>query len=223
MTYRQTIGFGCPNVLDPHHFVVEIPAGRTACIAITEHYGTRAGIHGNPEIAERCYLPRRAWAVISEDVKREFNQRLKEKCLSTSRWRIGENKVERLLGKELLVLAWSIEQADISVIPNAIRNWMGLKPEERWWLYTMTAAATGTPDDAGIGWRKALQHALIENPLKDTPFLSDRSTGSLKLRQRSKGDASQRKLQIIDFSNNAPNVSVSTSQNAMTAGGARWT
>jgi hypothetical protein len=92
-----------------------------------------------------------------------------------------------------------------------------------WLPYTMTAAATGTPDDAGIGWRKALQHALIENPLKDTPFLSDRSTGSLKLRQRSKGDASQRKLQIIDFSNNAPNVSVSTSQNAMTAGGARWT
>lgn len=163
-----TVGFGCPCVLDPHHFVVDIPASRTGNVTITEHYGTRAGIHGNPEIAERCFLPRRVWTVIADGAREELNRRLKEKHLSTCRWHIGENKVERLLGKELLVLAWAIEQADISVIPNAIRNWMGFKPEERWWLYTMTAAATGTPDDAGIGWRKALQHALIENPVDES-------------------------------------------------------
>jgi hypothetical protein len=160
-----TIGFGCPCVRDPHHFVVDIPATRTADVSITEHYGTRAGLHGNPEIAERCFLPRRLWAAIAESAREEFNRRLKENHLSTSRWRMGENKVERLLGKELLVLVWAIEQADLSVIPNAIRNWIGLKPEERWWLYTMTAAATGAPEHAGIGWRKALQYALTENPV----------------------------------------------------------
>lgn len=169
MTDRQTIGFGCPNDVDPHHFVVDIPAGRTAEVVISEHYGIKAGINGNPEVAERCYLPRTAWAAISEDIKREFNLRLKEKSLPTSRWTVGENKVERLLGKELLVLAWAVEEADVATIPNAIRNWVGLKPEERWWLYTMTAAATGTPTDTGIGWRKALQHALTENPLQDPP------------------------------------------------------
>lgn len=76
-TRCQTIGFGCPDDIDPHHFVVDIPASRTAIVTIAEHYGTRAGIHGNPEIAERCFLPRRAWAVIAEDAREELNRRLK--------------------------------------------------------------------------------------------------------------------------------------------------
>ena len=42
----------------------------------------------------------------------------------------------------------------------AIRNWLGLKPEERWWLYTMTAAATGLAHQQGMGWRGALRQAL---------------------------------------------------------------
>lgn len=167
MNGKESTGFGVPNDIDPHHFVVEIPSGRTSNVVISEHYGIKAGVRGNPEVAERCYLSRRAWSGIAEEVKREFNQRLKEKNVAGSRWVVGPNPVERLLGKELLVLAWAIEQADDNLIPNAVRNWIGLKPEERWWLYTMTAAATGSPQDIGIGWRKALQYALTENPLKD--------------------------------------------------------
>lgn len=204
MTERQTIGFGCPNELDPHHFRVEIPAGRAANVIITEHYGIQAGIHGNPEIAERCYLPRQVWTAISEDVKREFNQRLKEKQLPTSRWSIGENKVERLLGKELLVLAWAVEQADLSVISNAIRNWIGLRPEERWWLYTMTAAATGGPGNAGIGWRKALQHALTENPSEDATTPSPgQGTFAARKRQKSKKNIASTQPPMPGFSDAA--------------------
>lgn len=51
--------------------------------------------------------------------------------------------VRRDLGKELVLLAWAIEDADPALIPTAIANWNGLVPEERWWLYTQTAAATG--------------------------------------------------------------------------------
>ena len=43
----------------------------------------------------------------------------------------------------------------------------GMKPEERWWLFTVTAAATGEAEDNGIGWRKALRYTLTENPVKD--------------------------------------------------------
>jgi hypothetical protein len=118
-------------------------------------------------VAERCHLPRGAWNAIAEDVKREFNERLRSKNLEPSRWLVGSNRVERLLGKELLVLAWAVEESDPSLYGNAVRNWTGLRPEERWWLYTMTAAATGRPEDAGLGWRKALQFALTENPLAD--------------------------------------------------------
>jgi len=168
MNEKQTKGFGVPNEVDPHHFIVEIPAAKNGDVVITEHYGIKAGVRGNPEIADRCYLPRKAWSCIAEEVKREFNQRLKEKNVAGSRWVVGNNPLERLLGKELLVLAWAVEQADEALIPNAVRNWIGLKPEERWWLYTMTAAATGSPNDAGTGWRKALRYALTENPLSET-------------------------------------------------------
>ena len=40
-----------------------------------------------------------------------------------------------------------------------------LAPEERWWLYTMTVAATGQAMQKGTGWRKALRAALADNRL----------------------------------------------------------
>jgi hypothetical protein len=161
---KPTIGFGVPNVMDPHHFIVTIPKDHTRKVAITEDYGIQATIGDG--IVERCELSWHTWIAVAEEVQIEFNKRLREKRLPTSRWKTGENKVERLLGKELLVLAWAVEHADSSVIPKAIRNWMGLKPEERWWLCTMTAAATGKTDEGGRGWRQALQHILTENPVK---------------------------------------------------------
>lgn len=162
-----TLGFGCPDTTDPHRFEVEIPAGRVGDILIEEHYGIRAGINGLPEVVERCRLPRVIWQMIVEDVKRDFNERLRAKKLAAGRWSTGANKVERLLGKELLVLAWAVEKALPDSVPNAVRNWVGLRPEERWWLYTVTAAATGLPGDADTGWRKALRFALTENPLAE--------------------------------------------------------
>ena len=164
---QRTIGFGCPDTTDPHHFVVEIPAGRSGLVVISEHYGIKTGINNLPEVAERCELPRGAWNAIAEDVKRDFNERLRTKSLEPSRWQVGANRVERLLGRELLVLAWAVEKADPSLFAIAVRNWTGLRPEERWWLYTMTAAASGRPEDADVGWRKALRFALTENPLAD--------------------------------------------------------
>lgn len=164
MSAFQTIGFGCPNDIDPHHFTVVIPQGRTDDIIITEHFGLRGGSDGIPELVERCHLNRNAWRGIAEEAKRVLNERLKEKKLSTSRWSIGENKVERLLGKELCVLAWAAEAAEESLIPLAVASWAALRPEERWWLFSMAAHATGTSEDVDIGWRKALRIAFTENP-----------------------------------------------------------
>lgn len=134
---------------------------------IVECYGIKAGIGGLPEIAERCLLPRANWSLIAEDVKREFNERLRARKLAASRWSVGVNRVERLLGKELLVLAWAVEKASLEAVPNAVRNWIGLRPEERWWLFNITAAATGFPEHTDVGWRKALRFALTENPLAE--------------------------------------------------------
>jgi hypothetical protein len=172
---------------------VDLPAGKTAQVVIAEAYGIKAGLNGLPEVAERCYLARVTWSMISEEVKREFNERLRSKKLAVSRWTTGMNKVERLLGKELLVLAWAVERADPETVPNAIRNWIGLRPEERWWLYTVTAAATGGPEHSDIGWRKALRFALTENPLAEVANI-----GPVKRSKLLNGNESEAQNSLFD-------------------------
>ena len=164
---RDTEGFGCPVGIDPHHLCVQVPVGRNDPVQIVEKFGIRGGTDGLPDEVVRGELLRAKWTAIAEHVKRVFNQRLKEKGLATGKWVTGDNKLERLLGKELCVLAWAIESADESLVAVALKNWSGLKPEERWWLFTMTAAATGEASDKDVGWRKALRFALTENPVKD--------------------------------------------------------
>lgn len=163
---RETEGFGSPVSVDPHHFVVSIPRGRNDPVSITEHYGVRVGIdNDDEETVVRCIMERKVWSQISEPTKKNFNARLRDHGMKTSRWTVGENKVERLLGKELLVLAWSVEAAKAEDIPNAIQMWAGFRPEERWWLYHITAASMGTANDREKGWRKALRVAFTETPV----------------------------------------------------------
>jgi len=65
-----------------------------------------------------------------------------------------------------VLLAWAIEDADPGRVQTAVANWMGLTPEERWWLYTMTNAATGQAlSGRNRGWRVAVRYALCENPV----------------------------------------------------------
>ncbi len=162
-TPRKTLGFGCPNDIDPHHFVVTISAGRTDAVTVTEHFGLLGGANGIREQEDRAVIPRAHWNQIAESVKRIFNERLKANKLATSRWTPGANRVERLLGKELCVLAWAIETIDAERVPVALKNWSGFKPEERWWLFSMTAANAGTMADSERGWRRALRHALTDS------------------------------------------------------------
>ncbi len=115
-----------------------------------------------PETVLRCEASREIWDIISPEARSEFNRRLKAEGKPAGRFGADETAVQRLLGKELLVLLWATELPGVSEeeIAAAIRNWLGLKPEERWWLYTMTAAATGLAHQAGMGWRGALRQAL---------------------------------------------------------------
>ena len=67
---------------------------------------------------------------------------------------------------------WRPRDVTAEEIAVAIRNWHGLKPEERWWLYTMTAATTGLAHQAGMGWRGALRQALCFGTRSDAFNLS---------------------------------------------------
>ncbi|GAB4240014.1 MAG: DUF3780 domain-containing protein [Acidobacteriota bacterium] len=166
--------FGFDPEESRHHFLVTIPRRTSQPVTISEHH-TWDPENGSsdPQLQPgdgqiRILLPRPKWDAIADEVRVEFNRRLKNWGLATGRWRTGPNLVRRELGKELLLLAWAIEDADPALIPTALANWKGLYPEERWWLYTQTAAATGhAVNDRGKGWRRALRYALTENPVTE--------------------------------------------------------
>jgi hypothetical protein len=171
-------GFGfCPQASAPH-FLVSIPAGNREEVLISEHLTWDEATAATPptfalgeiEGKLRVLLPRAKWDAIADEVRVEFNKRLKQEGLKAGAWKTGTNPVSRLLGKELVLLAWAIEEADPALIPAAVKNWLGLVPEERWWLYTMTCAATGhAVQGRNKGWRKAVRYALTENPVSDAP------------------------------------------------------
>ena len=110
--------------------------------------------------------------MIKDALTAEFNSRLKKEGLRVGKFTAnGGTPVERLFGKEIMVLLWAIEDCDPSLVSTALRNWKGLVPEERWWLYTMTNAATGKIHDKK-GWRKAFRFALCENPVVERQQLT---------------------------------------------------
>ncbi|KZM50943.1 hypothetical protein OA90_07100 [Labrenzia sp. OB1] len=156
---KPTLGFGVPATSDPHHFKVSIPPANSAKVQISEYLGMQAS-SDEFAVMDRVVLDRPRWTAIRSEVQRAFNARLKAHGLKISAWKVGENPVDRLLGKELCVLAWAVEDLEMDQVPVAVRNWLALRPEERWWLFGMTAMATGTVKDAGRGWRLALRHAL---------------------------------------------------------------
>lgn len=156
---HQTLGFGVPATSDPHHFKVVIPKANSGRILISEYLGLQAASN-EFAVIDRLALERLRWTAIRSEAQRAFNARLKAHNLKTSAWKVGDNPVDRLLGKELCVLAWAVEGMAMENIPVAVRNWLALRPEERWWLFGMTAISTGGLNDGNKSWRLALRHAL---------------------------------------------------------------
>ena len=67
MSERKTTGFGVPNDIDPHHFVVDIPAARANPVVITEQFGLSGGSNGLPDSLERCRLNQDAWNAVRRE------------------------------------------------------------------------------------------------------------------------------------------------------------
>lgn len=164
--------FDCADIYAEHAFLVRLTRGQDARAVVSEVFGRAAPEREAawaPETVLRCEAPRAAWDAVAGEARAEFNRRLRAEGKPAGRWGADETAVQRLFGKELLVLLWAVEAADVrpEEIGAAIRNWLGLKPEERWWLYTMTAAATGLAHQTGLGWRGALRQALCFGTRQD--------------------------------------------------------
>ena len=123
-----TVDFGAPEKFGAHVFRVEIPAARSEAIVIVEDYGYLGHEAGIPRDEERVVLTRHVWSAISDISRREFNDRLKAAKIRTGRWHTGTNLVERLLGKELCVLAWAAEMANDEQLPVIGSKWAAPAP-----------------------------------------------------------------------------------------------
>ena len=157
-----TVDFGAPTIFGAHVFRVDIPSSRNDAVTIIEDYGYRGQEGGVPKDEERVILKRPIWSAIADIARREFNDRLKAAKVPVARWHAGSNIVDRLLGRELCVLAWAAETASEDKVPVICNKWAALRPEERWWLFAMTVAEAGMPEDTERGWRRALYYALSD-------------------------------------------------------------
>jgi hypothetical protein len=187
--------FDCADYYVEHCYLVQVPRATKETVDVFEVFGQPPAATDpvlSPEVILRAQLSKAKWDAVSGEVRSEFNRRLKAERKRSGSWAQGNNGVQRLLGKELLVLVWAIEQDDVSVehCDVAIRNWLGLKPEERWWLYTMTAASTGYAHQVGMGWRDALRRALCFGTKRDV-FSLGVMTGRGQLPPRKNTGAAQ--------------------------------
>ena len=189
---KATFGFGVEPEESQNHFFVVIPnRGEDDKVRVYERYTwtqdslsdilpkderERLSVYADGQRLVkndilRIEVSKHKWNLVSKELTAEFNARLKEQKKKIGKFSPGGTPVEKLFGKEMMVLLWGIEDCDPSNIPTALRNWKGLMPEERWWLYTMTNASTGGLYDRR-GWRTALRYALCGNPIDEGTQLS---------------------------------------------------
>lgn len=189
---RKIVGLGFMPEESRHGFVIDVPKGGSGgdLIFITEYRGDDLDQLGAPaakqrsltDSALRVTIDRARWLALAPGFWDEANRRLRANGLAMAKFQKNPSKpvpVHPSLGKELCILCWAVESASPDDIPNALRNWESLAPEERWWLYTMTVATTGQANQKNIGWRKALRAALADNPFVKGDGLSPRARREL--------------------------------------------
>ena len=189
---RKVIGLGFLPEEARHGFLIDIPKGNGGSdnITITEHRGSDLDGLGAREVdapspndpSLRVIINRTRWLALAPEFWEEANRRLRANGLPAAKFQKNPAKpvpVHPSLGKELCVLCWAVEDAPPDDIPNAVRNWEALAPEERWWLYTMTVATTGQAMQKGLGWRKALRAAIADNPFVKGEGLSPKARREL--------------------------------------------
>lgn len=169
MAKIHSMGFGYIPEETTHHFLVRIPRSKNKEVIVYERFKWDETEEQETEFSEKSIkvmISIEKWEAIKSVVEKEFNRRLQINNMLVGKFKLGDNPVERLLGKELVLLLWAIEDSDPALINTAIKNWLGLSPEERWWLFTMANASTGHYANKR-GWRIAIRYALTDNPVDE--------------------------------------------------------
>lgn len=155
---EKNLHFGVNDKNNVDYYTVDI--NRTHAI-LREHLNE----HKNYTVVTRAKFKDFIWSNIKLDIQHYFNVRLK-----AAKEPIGtisaSSKYDRMLGKELCVLAWalSVDKSDITEVANLtdvtsiLEHWLALRPEERWLLYYKISPTTNTHGNVSERWCKALYY-----------------------------------------------------------------
>ena len=178
----SSYGFGfIPGIAQNHFFVVVPGAVGGDCVKVYERYRWTAsgdrietrdadlGPDTSPVYKDgqriggadtlRLEISPAKWEKVASALASEFNARLRKAGLRPGKFAVGGTPLASDFGKETMALLWAVKDADPGQIKTAVKNWLGLRPEERCWLYTATNERHGGLDDRR-GWRAALREAL---------------------------------------------------------------
>ena len=160
------VDFGAPVELGAHVFRMTVRPSQNEATLVEDYGSLIDGIFDDDPEQPRANLPLAVWKQVAEFVKRDFNERLRTQGQKVGAWKAaGEVLIDRLLGRELALLWWSLEGLTADnrgAIGAALKSWQSLRPEERWWLASMVANGAGGPGDGDKGWRRAVRTALVE-------------------------------------------------------------
>lgn len=155
--------FGVDERDNEPHFLVDVPRARSGVVRLWE---VRQTVDDALVRLPRAELNRTQWDAIAVTMEHEFNRELAEEGQRLGRFRkTGETRLSLSnLGKEMMVLAWAIEELPETDLSTVRAAWLNLHRIERWWLFNMTVAINGHVSNRGHGWRAALMHALSARP-----------------------------------------------------------
>ncbi len=164
---RKIYDFAFDPTQSQHHFAVIVD--REGRVSFVERFVWETDAEEPTTLGPqpKAVLDGYRWSRVRDSAADVFNQRMRQAGHKAAIWK-GETVLAPHFGKELTLLAWAVEDADPTLIPNMVANWAGLAPEERWWLYTTINATTTHPEHGkDRGWRKAIKIAFAENPTGD--------------------------------------------------------
>lgn len=108
-------------------------------------------------IASRVFIEAITW----------FGPEFKRRCLEAKAHAAPvvarTTRYERILGRELAVLFWALEDATTQEQATPIcKRWAALRPTDRWSLYQFAVAEGGLPEQRETPWRRAIRAALSQ-------------------------------------------------------------
>lgn len=118
---KKSIGFGFIPQESTHHILLKVKDNE---IMIYESF---LYSENKDNYTPKSCISIEKWDMIKDALQNEFNNRLKKDNYSKGKWQ-KETIIEKMMGKELLLLVWAIESNTTTEdIERAIINWKGYR------------------------------------------------------------------------------------------------